>query len=83
MPAHPRIDVVAGCFARPAGAKEVVERVGADDDAQFWGHYIVESDGRQMWQADYDTLVDALAGARRAGARKVLLDDGGWLTLLT
>jgi hypothetical protein len=77
------VDVIAGCLARSAGSTEIVERVGVQDHAHFWGHYVVESDGREMWQADYDTVIEALDGARRAGARRVLLDDGGVLKILS
>jgi hypothetical protein len=76
---HPRIDIVASCRSRPTLDGELVERVGLRDDADFWGHYIVGPDGRQEWQADYDSLATAVAGAREAGSRRLLLDDGGRL----
>ena len=81
MPAcHPRIDIVAGCRTEPTDLGDAVVRLPLGGDAAFWGHYVVALDGRQLWQADYDSLAEAVAGARAEGAKKVLLDDGGRLT---
>jgi hypothetical protein len=74
---------VAGCFVsgiEPDG-REIVERVGSQESAMFWGHYCIAEDGSQGWIADYDDRESALAAAKlHAGTQPIYVEDNGALS---
>lgn len=81
---RPEIHIVAGCVvAGHADGVQIVRRVGLGEAPAFWGHYEIESDGRQMWVGDHEICDEAVVAARaRAGRHPVFLGEGGALRLL-
>jgi hypothetical protein len=79
---HPKVHVVAGCVvvATEANGIEEVERA-VERRPEFWGHYHLAADGRQVWLADFDEREEAIESAlAAAGGSPVFVEDEGVLT---